>query len=124
MIKVALQGVKFFAYHGFYPEEQVLGNHFMVDVSIEFAQQHHYNDDEIAHTVNYEQLYAMIDAEMKHTRKLLETVVQGIIDQAKTAYPFAETIQASITKLNPPLPGQVASSFVQITYQKPHDELQ
>lgn len=124
MIKVALQGVKFFAYHGFYPEEQVLGSHFLVDVSVQFQQQHHYTDDEIAHTVNYEHLYAMVDAEMRHTRKLLETVVQGIIDRARDAYPFADIIKASITKLNPPLPGEVASSFVEITYQKPDDDLQ
>lgn len=124
MIKVALQGVKFFAYHGFYPEEQVLGNHFIVDVSVEFPQQHHYDDDEIAHTVNYEQLYGMADIEMKHTRKLLETVVQGIIDRAKTAYPLAEIIKARITKQNPPLPGEVAASIIEITYHKPNDDLQ
>jgi dihydroneopterin aldolase len=121
MIKVALQGVKFFAYHGFYPEEQVLGNHFIVDVSVEFAQQHHFGDDEIAHTVNYEQLFQMVDTEMRNTRKLLETVVQGIIDRAKTAYPFVALICVSIKKLNPPLPGQVDASFIQITYHKPNE---
>ena len=123
MIKVALQGVQFFAYHGFYPEEQILGNHFLVDVSVEFPQQHHYADDEIAHTINYEQLYAMVDTEMKHTRKLLETVVQGIIDQIKQAYSFADTITVGLKKLNPPLPGQVACSFIEITYRKPNDDL-
>ncbi|RKR83145.1 dihydroneopterin aldolase [Mucilaginibacter gracilis] len=124
MVKVALQGVKFFAYHGFYPEEQVLGNHFIIDVSVEFPQQHHYSDDEIAHTINYEQLYAMVDTEMCHTRKLLETVVQGIIDRVKVAYTFAEIIKVSITKQNPPLAGEVAASFIQITYHKPNDDLQ
>lgn len=124
MIKVALQGIKFFAYHGFYPEEQILGSHFVVDVSVEFAQHHHYHDDEIAYTVNYEQLYTMVDAEMRHTRKLLETVVQGIIDRAKAGYPFAEIIKASITKQNPPLGGDVAASFIEITYHKPNDDLQ
>ncbi|EHQ30213.1 dihydroneopterin aldolase [Mucilaginibacter paludis] len=121
MIKVALQGVEFFAYHGFYPQEQVLGNHFVVDVSVRFVQQHHFNDDEIAYTVNYEQLYRIVEQEMRYTRKLLETVVQGIIDQIKTTYPFVEIIQASIQKLNPPLPGKVASSFIEITYTKPDD---
>jgi len=124
MVKVALQGIKFFAYHGFYPEEQVLGSHFIVDVSVEFPQEHHYDDDEIAHTVNYEQLNEMVATEMKRTRKLLETVVQGIVDRAKAAYPFAQIIKASITKLNPPLTGDVASSFIEITYNKPNDDLQ
>ena len=30
--KVSLEGVRFFAYHGFYPEEQVLGAEFIVDL--------------------------------------------------------------------------------------------
>ena len=120
MITVALQGIQFFAYHGFYPEEQILGNHFVLDVSVMFPQQHHFSSDEIAHTVNYEQLYQMVDAEMKIPRKLLETVIQGIIDRMKTAYPFAETIQAGIKKLNPPLAGPVTCSFIEIIYTKPY----
>ncbi len=118
MITVALKEVKFFAYHGFYAQEQVIGSHFVIDVQVEFLQQHHFNDDDIVHTVNYEQLYQIVDAEMKHTRKLLETVLQGIIDRIKTCFPFVENITASIKKLNPPLSGQVSYSFIEITYRK------
>jgi len=121
MVKVALQGVHFFAYHGFYPEEQVLGNKFVVDVEVEFLQQQHFDHDEIAHTVNYEQLYKVVAAHMQKPRKLLETVVQAIIDELKDTYPFAETIQVGLKKLNPPLPGLVDSSFIEITYHKPDD---
>jgi dihydroneopterin aldolase len=121
MVKVALHNAKFFAYHGFYPQEQVLGNHFLVDVEVEFLQQHHYTDDEIGHTVNYEQLYSIVQREMQHTRKLLETVVQGIIDGVKETFPHLETIRASIKKLNPPLPGEVGHSFIEITYRKPDE---
>ncbi len=121
MVKVALQGVRFFAYHGFYPEEQVLGNHFVVDVEVEFLQQQHFTNDEIAHTINYEQLYAVAAKHMQHPRKLLETVVQTIIDDLKTAYPFVEAIRVGLKKLNPPLPGVVDCSFIEITYQKPND---
>jgi dihydroneopterin aldolase len=121
MVKVALQGVRFFAFHGFYPEEQVLGNHFVVDVEVEFLQQHHFTNDEIAHTVNYEQLYNVVAVQMKHPRKLLETVVQAIIDELKTAYPFVETIRVGLKKLNPPLPGIVDCSFIEIAYHKPDD---
>jgi 7,8-dihydroneopterin aldolase/epimerase/oxygenase len=121
MVKVALQGVHFFAYHGFYPQEQVLGNKFIVDVEVEFLQQHHFADDEIAHTVNYETLYNIVEAQMKQPRKLLETVVQAIIDELKTIYPFVETIRVGLKKLNPPLPGIVDCSFIEITYHKPND---
>jgi len=82
-------------------------------------QQYHFTNDEIAHTVNYEQLYNAVAGQMKQPRKLLETVVQAIIDELKTAYPFVETIRVGLKKLNPPLPGIVDCSFIEITYHKP-----
>jgi len=121
MVKVALQGVQFFAYHGYYPEERIKGNNFIVDAEVEFLQQQHFDTDEIAHTVNYEQLYAIVARHMQTPRKLLETVVQSIIDDLKAEYPFAQTIRVGLKKLNPPLPGNVACSFIQITYHKPDD---
>jgi 7,8-dihydroneopterin aldolase/epimerase/oxygenase len=121
MVKVALHGVQFFAFHGFYPEEQLTGNNFIVDVEVEFLQQHHFSTDEISQTVNYERLYAIAEQHMATPRKLLETVVQGMVDDIKEAYPFVETIRASLKKLNPPLKGDVACSLVEITYRKPDE---
>ncbi|MES2809922.1 MAG: dihydroneopterin aldolase [Bacteroidota bacterium] len=34
---VSLHGAAFFAYHGFYPEEQKIGNHFLVDIDVAFS---------------------------------------------------------------------------------------
>ena len=36
MITVALHGAEFFAKHGFYPEEQLLGCKFLVDIVVGF----------------------------------------------------------------------------------------
>jgi dihydroneopterin aldolase len=121
MVKVGLQGIYFFAYHGFYPEEQISGNNFVVDIEVEFLQEQHFDTDEIGHTVNYEQLYAIAERHMAITRKLLETVVQGILDELKSTYPFAESIRVSLKKLNPPIKAKIDSSLVEITYRKPDE---
>lgn len=113
MIKVALHQVKFFAYHGFYPEEQILGNHFLVDVEVEF--QNKSIADEISNTVNYEKLYAILAGEMQQPRKLLETLVEEMIAKISVEFPFVEKIKVGIKKLNPPLPGEVKYSLVEIT---------
>ncbi len=117
MIKVALHEVKFFAYHGFYPEEQILGNHFLVDVEVEFKSENK-AADEISNTINYEELYSVLAEEMKQPRKLLETLVQEMISKIQKKYPFLETIKVGIKKLNPPLPGEVKYALVEITYIK------
>ncbi len=116
MIKVALHEVKFYAYHGFYPEEQILGGHYLVDAEVGFVPKN--VDDEIKNTVNYEELYSILSAEMQQPRKLLETLVQEMIDKIRLEFPFLETIKVGIKKLNPPLPGEVKYSLVEITWIK------
>lgn len=116
MLKVALHEVKFFAYHGFYPEEQILGNHFLVDAEVTFYPNK--VDDELANTVNYERLHSILIKEMQQPRKLMETLVQEMCDQIQLKFPFVETIRVSVKKLNPPLPGEVKYSFVEITWIK------
>jgi dihydroneopterin aldolase len=88
--KVALQGAEFFAYHGFYPQEQLLGTRFVVDIEVVFENAYDFNDDKIANTVNYEELYLIAKTEMQHTRKLIETVAQSIIDGITGKYDLCE----------------------------------
>jgi len=111
---VALKDVKCFALHGYYPEEQLTGNHFIVDLETEFSPIGF--DDELGQTVNYEDLNSIILEEMKITQKLLETVLKNIILKVIELYPFVEKIDVSIKKLNPPMPGQIGHSFVKLTY--------
>ncbi|GAA4333715.1 dihydroneopterin aldolase [Mucilaginibacter gynuensis] len=115
MITVALHGAEFFAYHGFYAEEQVIGNKFLVDVTVQFLPQGDLNGDEMANTVNYEHVYKICCEEMKHPRKLIETVAQAIVDKIKADYPFAESITLTLKKQNPPMKGKVEYSAVTIT---------
>ena len=112
---VALKDVKCFAYHGYYPEEQLTGIYFLVDVTVTFKP----NDDteNLERTVNYEVLNHIILKEMAIARKMLETVVKSILDQVVESYPFLHTAEVSIRKLNPPMPGQVGHSHVQLNYQ-------
>ena len=111
---VALKDVKCFALHGYYPEEQLTGNHFIIDLTTEFTPLGF--DDELTQTVNYEDLNSIIRTEMKNTQKLLETVLNNIISKVIEIYPFVEKIDVSMKKLNPPMPGQIGHSFVQLSY--------
>ncbi|MGZ3756766.1 MAG: dihydroneopterin aldolase [Mucilaginibacter sp.] len=117
MITIHLHGATFFAYHGFYPEEQKLGNHFIVDVEVSFVPAQHF-DDELVNTVNYEILYNIAAQQMKQTAKLLETVAQGISDEIKGNYPDLENIRVTVRKLNPQLGGKVDYTGITINYDK------
>jgi dihydroneopterin aldolase len=120
---VALHGAEFFAYHGFYPEEQKIGNHFVVDIEVEFTPAADVKDDDLNNTVNYEWLYNMVCEEMKLTKKLIETVAQAIIDQTKQQYPFADRVQLTLKKLNPLVGAKTQYSSVTLSYFKLADHL-
>jgi dihydroneopterin aldolase len=118
MITIALQGAEFFAYHGFYPEEQKLGCRFVVDIEVVFDPLTDPAADELKHTVDYEKVYYMACEEMKHPRKLIETVGQAILNKILSKYAYVDTISVTIKKLNPPLLGKVAHSAVTVKYSK------
>jgi dihydroneopterin aldolase len=115
MITISLHGAEFFAFHGFYPEEQKLGNRFMVDVEVSFEPVVELNADQISDTVDYEQLYDLVSEQMSLTKKLIETVAQAIADSIKDRFSFVKNIRVCIKKLNPALKGEVEYSGVVIT---------
>lgn len=113
---VALRDVKCHALHGFYPEEQLIGCSFIVDIEVTFKP----NDDteNLDKTVNYESLNQIILKEMANTQKLLETVVKNILNAVQESYPFILTAKVGIRKMNPPMPGQIGHSFVELSYNR------
>ncbi|MFI5453286.1 dihydroneopterin aldolase [Pedobacter sp. UC225_61] len=111
---VALKDVKFYAFHGFYPEEQLTGSHFSVDVEVNFIPS--VDTEDLNQTVNYEVINSILISAMQDTQKLLETVVKNIIDELIKIYPFITTAVVGIKKLHPPMPGEIGHSFVQLTY--------
>jgi dihydroneopterin aldolase len=114
---IALHGAEFYAWHGFYPEEQKIGNCFVVDIEVGFTPGDNVND-ELNNTVDYEQLYDIICDEMKLTKKLIEAVAQAIIERIKQKYTFADTIELTIKKLNPLVGAKTKYSSVTIRYAK------
>ncbi|MFA6245755.1 MAG: dihydroneopterin aldolase [Mucilaginibacter sp.] len=118
MINVALEGAEFYAYHGFYPEEQVIGTHFLVDVQVGFYADIDVEKDNLSNTVNYEVLYAIIEEEMKHTRKVIESVAQAILNRITTEFIFIEIAVVTIKKQRPPFRGPLKQSVITLSYHK------
>ena len=83
---VALKAVKFYAFHGFYPEEQLTGNQFSVDVEVTFTPSD--DTENLTKTVNYEVINSIVNKQMRNTQKLLETVVKNILEELLSDYKF------------------------------------
>jgi len=121
---VALNDVKCFSFHGYYPEEQLTGTEFLVSVEVTFYPSG--DTEDLQRTVNYEVLNTIIGEEMASTKKLLETVVRQILDRVLSSFPFVLTAVAGIKKMHPPMPGEINHSFVQLSYsseKKNHNQV-
>ena len=112
--RVSIEGLKFFAYHGFYDEERKKGNEFECDVTVE-VKSFDSMDDNINDTVNYEEIYQIVHEEMNYTRKLIETIAFNIIEKIKQLeHVTGATVK--ISKLNPPLNGKVDRAVVEMKF--------
>lgn len=113
--KVALKDVRFFAYHGFYPEEQKIGSVFYVDIEVALPLNGPASDL-LTDTINYENLFLLAKTEMAKPSKLIETVAQNLLNQVVQSSPAIRTASVCIRKQRPPLVGEVACAEVTLTY--------
>ncbi len=117
--KIILEGLEFHAYHGVYPHERSSGNKFEVDISVETEIQETAFADDLAGTLNYEELYALVKTEMEKPSKLLERVAHAIAASVLTSFGQAFSAEVKISKFNPPIGGVCKKASVWVTMQKP-----
>lgn len=115
MGRIALEGLEFFAYHGFYDEEQKIGNKYAVDVAVETDLMEAARHDALQATVNYEELYKLIAGIMGTSTRLLETLCLRIIRSVFRQFPSVKQVEVSMSKFNPPIGGVCRRAVVTLT---------
>jgi dihydroneopterin aldolase len=112
---VSLEGVEFFAYHGYYDEEQKIGNKYSIDIAITADLSRAAQEDKLKLTINYEVVYKIIADVMQEKHRLLEHIAYKIIEVVKKQFPDIEAVTVSVSKFNPPIGGVCERSKVTIS---------
>ncbi len=107
MSLISLEGMEFFAYHGCFEEEQMIGTKFLVDFHFETDTSEAEKTDDLELTINYQSVYGIIKKEMDIKSHLLEHIAMRILQKIKERYPSIEEAEIKISKLNPPLGGKL-----------------
>ena len=110
MFTISLHQIKIFAPIGLYPQEQLLGNHFEVDVDVDVET---FSEEAF---VDYSVLHDIVKDVFRNEEKLLESIAQKIHQDIKTRFAFVQKIKVSIRKMNPPLQGQI--NYSQVVYKQ------
>jgi dihydroneopterin aldolase len=94
---IYLNDLIFNGFHGVYPSEKKIGNTFKVDVRIQLTPATK-TIDQLEQTIDYVEVYHLIQKIMSVPTPLLETIVTNIADQILAAHPLAESVYVKITK--------------------------
>ena len=107
MGKILLEGMKFYARHGYYSEEQKIGAQFVVDLEIDTDFDEAAYKDDISGTVNYEEVYRLVKQEMSLPVQLIEHAASKVLDRLKQEFPNIQHLKIKLSKLHPPINGEV-----------------
>lgn len=109
---IELEGMHFYAYHGFFESERIAGNEFIVDVTIKTDCSLAAESDNLEDALNYQLVFDLVKKEMQVTSHLLEHVAKRILNALWGEFPAALHIKVKVSKLNPPMGGQVKRASI------------
>ena len=111
---VGLENMEFYAYHGVFEEEQLIGGKYIVDISIYTDMQGAMLYDDLEGTLDYEIVYLIVKKNMAKPAKLLEHLANNIIIDLREVLAEEDRIKLKIRKINPPLGAKIGASLVEI----------
>jgi dihydroneopterin aldolase len=115
MDKIMFQGMQFYAYHGVFPEENKLGQTYLVDLDVYMDLQPAGESDQLEKTINYAHLYELVQKIVEgESCKLIEALAEKIASQALQTFQPMQEIMVRVTKPNPPIPGHYDTVAVEI----------
>jgi dihydroneopterin aldolase len=116
MGKIVIEEMEFYAFHGHYREEQIVGNRFLVDLEMETDLSVPAGSDKLDDAVNYQQAYQLIKKEMRRKKSnLLENIAKRILDALYDEMSGIEKATIRIRKMYPPMGGPIKSVGVTLS---------
>lgn len=111
---IFLKGIRFYAYHGVAPQENLIGNEYIIDLKLGVDISKAMQTDEVTDTVNYAEVYNVIKTEMDIPSKLLEHVGKRIVKQLFKQFATIEDIDLFLSKRNPPMGADIESAGIEL----------
>lgn len=116
MMTIELKDLRFYAYHGLFEEEKIIGNHFFVQVSVSYLPKQ-FPIQHLSQTIDYGRIFEMVDQRMRQPTPLLEALVTLIADDIRQQFPAVAALQVQVEKCQPPVLGWSGSAVVRYSWQ-------
>jgi len=118
MSTIRLKNIRIFTNHGCLIEEEKIGSDYLVNLTVYADLSKAAATDSLRDTVDYVRLQQIVKDEMFVRSKLLEHVGQRIINSIFKEISLADKIEVTISKLNPPIGGDVEEVSVKMESER------
>lgn len=115
MHKIVVEGIKIYAFHGCLKEEGKIGANYIVDVTMDTDFAEAAVTDDLSKTIDYVIVYDIVKKQMAIRSNLIEHVGQRIVNQVKKEFPALIKVEVKVSKLNPPMNGNVEKVSIVIS---------
>jgi 7,8-dihydroneopterin aldolase/epimerase/oxygenase len=112
MSTIRLRDIRLYANHGCLTEEEKIGSDYLVNLKVKANLETAASTDNLRDTVDYVHLNKIVKQQMMIRAKLLEHVGKRIIDHIFAEIPSVTMVKVSVSKVNPPIGGDVAEVSV------------
>ena len=116
-MRISLNDVHFFGYHGMYEEEKILGNTFIVNLYVDVLPAQVVIKS-ISETIDYVTLFELVKLRMAKPTPLLETIVSELAETILQNYSTVSEVFIKITKLQVAIKSLEGNMSVAITSKR------
>lgn len=111
---INIEGIKLYGYHGCLEEEAKIGGNYLVDVYMTTDFSEAAITDDLTKTIDYCFVYEICKAEMAIRSNLIEQVCKRIHQKLREQISTLNALHVKVTKLVPPMNGDVEKVSVEI----------
>ena len=105
-----------YAFHGVMEQERRVGAEYTILARVHYNIKEALNSDDVADTLNYAELCAIVKEQMAQPSKLLEHVAGRICKAIFDRFPQATAVDLKLTKLNPPMGADCSGAGVEVHF--------
>jgi len=106
---IQIENMEFYSFHGHFKEERIVGNKFLVDLTVETDMEAPAASDNLKDAVNYQRLYEIVKQQMEMKSHLLEHIAGRILDAIYSEMKGIKKVTVKVSKMNPPMGGKIGS---------------
>ena len=115
---IKIKNIRLYAYHGCLVEESKIGSNYRVDLKVKTDLSKSAISDNLEDTADYVQLNNIVKQEMAIRSNLLEEVANRILDRILGEIQLVDKAKIAVSKLNPPIGGDVAEVSVTLSAKR------